>query len=102
VREKNILKRIIKLLPDWVFAIDLTGKVILWNKVMEEITGVKETEIIGKGNFEYSIPFYGFRRPMPVDYVLNPEISYPDDLNIKGETVETETFVPALYNGKGA
>jgi len=29
VREKNILKRIIKLLPDGVFAIDLTGKVIL-------------------------------------------------------------------------
>lgn len=102
MREKNILKRIIRLLPDEVFAIDLTGKVILWNKVMEEITGVKETEIIGKGNFEYSIPFYGFRRPMPVDYVLNPEISYPDDLNIKGETVETETFVPSLYNGKGA
>ena len=49
MREKNILKRIIRLLPDGVFAIDLTGKVILWNKVMEEITEVTETEIIGKG-----------------------------------------------------
>jgi len=100
--KENILKRVIRLLPDGVFAIDLAGKVTIWNKVMEEITGVKETEIIGKNNFEYSIPFYGFRRPMLVDYILNPEISYPDDLKIKGETVETETFAPNLYNGKGA
>ena len=48
--KENILKRIIRLLPDGVFAIDLTGKVILWNKVMEEITGVKETpEFINLG-----------------------------------------------------
>lgn len=100
--KESILKSVIRLLPDGVFVIDLYGRVLLWNRVMEEITGVKENEIIGKGNFEYSLPFYGCRRPMPVDYVLNPEISYPEDLIIKEETVEIETFVPKLYDGKGA
>jgi signal transduction histidine kinase len=34
--KENILKRIIRLLPDGVFAIDLTGKVILWNKIRKQ------------------------------------------------------------------
>ncbi|WP_353685505.1 ATP-binding protein [Thermodesulfovibrio sp. 3462-1] len=100
--KENILKRIIRLLPDGVFVIDLSGKVLVWNRAMEELTGVKEGEIVGKGDFEYAIPFYGFRRPMPVDYVINPDLNYPENLNTKKETVEIETFVPKLYNGKGA
>lgn len=100
--KENILKRIIRLLPDGVFAIDLSGKVILWNRVLEEMTGIDEQDIVGRGNFEYAIPFYGFPRPMPVDYILNPEIAYPDILNKKNECVEIETFLPELYGGKGA
>jgi diguanylate cyclase (GGDEF)-like protein len=33
---------------------------------------VKAEEILGKGDKEYSIPFYGLRRPMLVDIVLKP------------------------------
>lgn len=99
---ENILRRIVRLIPDGVFAIDMTGKVIVWNKVLEEMTGIFEEEIIGKGDFEYSLPFYGYRRPMPVDYVLNPDMIYPEFLNKKADTYEIETFLPALYGGKGA
>jgi PAS domain S-box-containing protein len=53
-----------------VFAIDKTGVVIIWNKAMEQLTGVKSKEMVGKGNREYAIPFFGEPRPMLVDYIV--------------------------------
>ena len=44
--------------------IDREGKVIAWNKAIEDMTGVRAEEMLGKGNYEYAIPFYGERRPM--------------------------------------
>lgn len=59
--------------PDAVLAINHEGKVVIWNKAMEEMTGVKAEEMLGKGDYEYGIPFYGIKRPLMVDVVLNPE-----------------------------
>ena len=64
------LSQIINFLPDATFAIDLDGKVIAWNHAIEEMTGVKVEEMIGKGNYEYGIPFYGIRRPILIDLVF--------------------------------
>jgi len=63
---------IIDFLPDATFAIDKAGKVIIWNRAMEELTGVKAGDILGKGDYEYAIPFYGTRRPILVDQVFEP------------------------------
>ncbi len=52
------LADILAFLPDPVLAIDTTGTVIAWNNAMENLTGVPATEILGKGDHEYSIPFY--------------------------------------------
>jgi PAS domain S-box-containing protein len=64
------LADIINFLPDATFAIDLSGKVIAWNRAMEEMTGVKTGDMLGKGNYEYTIPFYGIRRPILIDLAL--------------------------------
>lgn len=64
------LANIIDFLPDATFAIDLAGKVIIWNLATEEMTGVKASDILDKGDYEYAIPFYGKRRPLLVDLVL--------------------------------
>lgn len=53
-----------------VFAIDKTGIIITWNRAMEQLTGVSSREMVGKGNREYAIPFYGEPRPMLVDYIV--------------------------------
>jgi PAS domain S-box-containing protein len=66
------LADILNLLPDATFAIDLDGKVILWNRSAEEFTGVKAGDILGKGDHEYAIPFYGERRPVLIDLALEP------------------------------
>ena len=67
------LADIIDFLPDATLAIDLKGKVIAWNHAIEEMTGVKAAEILGKGDYEYALPFYGIRRPILVDLVLKPD-----------------------------
>jgi len=36
------------------------------------MTGVKASDMLGKGEYEYALPFYGVRRPILIDLVLKP------------------------------
>jgi PAS domain S-box-containing protein len=67
------LSELFDFLPDATFAIDLEGKVIAWNRAIEEMTGVRAADIIGKGDYEYALPFYGGRRPILIDLVFKPD-----------------------------
>ena len=53
------LMDIIEFLPDATVVIDREKKVIAWNRAMEEMTGVKKRDILGKGDYSYAVPFYG-------------------------------------------
>ena len=64
---------IINFLPDATFAIDLEGKVVAWNRAIEEMTGVKAEDMLGKGDYEYALPFYGVRRPILIDLVFKSD-----------------------------
>ncbi len=96
---------IIDFLPDPTFVIDCKGRVIAWNRAIEEMTGVPKFEILGKGDYAYSIPFYNQPRPIVIDYALGTgegtEACY-SYLHCDGDTFFAEAFSPALYNGKGA
>jgi PAS domain S-box-containing protein len=70
---------IFNFLPDATFAIDLEGRVIVWNRAIEEMTGLKASEIIGKGEQAYSVPFYGTPMPLLLDMVLRPELMKGND-----------------------
>jgi PAS domain S-box-containing protein len=67
------LANIIDFLPDATFVVDKEGRVITWNRSMEEMAGVKSEEMIGKGDYEHAIPFYGEKRPILVDLALTPD-----------------------------
>ena len=67
------LNGIVSFLPDATFAIDKKGRVIAWNRAMESMTGVKADDILGIGDYKYSLPFYGFRQPILIDLVLQPD-----------------------------
>ena len=64
---------IINFLPDATFAINREGIVEVWNKAIEEMTGVTAGDMVGKGDYAYSIPFYGIRRPILIDLVFSDE-----------------------------
>jgi PAS domain S-box-containing protein len=67
------LSDIINFLPDATFAIDRSGLVIAWNRAIEDMTGVPAPDILGKGNYEYAIPFYGSRRKILIDLIFEPD-----------------------------
>ncbi len=66
------VSQIVDFLPDPTFAIDREGRVILWNKAIERLTGIPAAEILGKGNYEHALPVYGRRRPVMADVIVNP------------------------------
>ena len=103
------LLNIIDFLPDATFVIDKDKKVIAWNKAIEEMTGLKKEDILGKGDNIYSVPFYGKKRFMLADYVfLDDKEKYSELKNRyslvekKGNTIFAESFIPAIFKGKGA
>ena len=93
---------IIDFLPDATLVIDQGGKVIAWNRAIEAMTGVKAQDILGKGDYEYALPFYGERRPILIDYIFNDDKEFRAkyaSISRRGETLCGETYVPQLKAG---
>ena len=67
------LSDIIDFLPDATFAINQQRRVIAWNHAIEEMTGIKAPDMLGKGDYEYALPFYGIRRPILIDLVFSSD-----------------------------
>ncbi len=99
------LSQIIEFLPDATFAIDITGRVIAWNKAIEAMTGIPASEMLGRGDYEYALRVYGKRRPVLIDLMLHTELSdqieYPGWYE-EGDTLVAENYVSYLYENKGA
>ena len=96
---------IIEFIPDATFVINKDKKVIAWNRALEEMTGIRKQDIIGKGDYAYSVPFYGKLRPIIIDLIGkdDPETkALYEKYEKHGNNIYAEVFVPRLYNGKGA
>jgi len=110
VAGKNGLARqqlldIIDFLPDATFVIDLNKRVVAWNRAMEELTGVSKADIIGQGDYAYAIPFYGERRPILIDLVVDPDAASEAKyayVQRDGQRLVAEAYVPSVNHGKGA
>jgi PAS domain S-box-containing protein len=73
---RQLFSDIISFLPDATMVIDLEGKVLAWNRALEQLSGIPAAGMIGKENHEYSIWQYGERRPILIDLVLHPDQGY--------------------------
>ncbi len=96
------LMDIIDFLPDATFVIDKNRKVIAWNRAIEEMTGVKKQDIIGKGDYAYGVPFYGEQRPILVDLIYDENADIKSQYRYvekKGDTLFAETAAPFLLGG---
>ncbi len=90
---------VIDFLPLATMVVDRAGRVTAWNRAMEAITGVPASQMLGKGDHEYAIPFYGQRRPILIDLVFAP----PEELEGSYRHVQqrdgilsAEAFIPEL------
>ena len=100
------LDEIIEFLPDPTFVIDADREVIAWNRAIEQMTGIPKEDMIGKGNYEYAIPFYGERRSILIDLAFLPDEEFEkrkyDTVHWSTDTLYGEVYVPKLFGGKGA
>lgn len=87
-------------IPDPTFAIDRSGRVIAWNRAIEELTGIPATEILGKGSYEYALPFFRDRRPMIIDLIFSSDVEIEDlgysAIQWTGNSLSAETTVNEL------
>jgi len=90
--QERKLNDILQLIPDPILVINQRGEVLYWNKAIELLTGVTSDEILGKGNYQYSIPFYGERRKMLIDWVFegDEEIQKNDKITKQAGILRTE------------
>lgn len=99
------LTDIFDFLPEATFVINNNSCVISWNKAMEQLTGIPKEKIIGTGNNSYSIPFYGKKHPMLIDYVIASDMSQfnpPDTIWKERDSLNAEVWSSHINNQKGA
>ncbi len=106
VAARQELLDIIEFFPDATFVIDDERKVIAWNLALERLTGVSKRDMLGKGDFAYSVPFYGARRPVLIDLIGEPhpeaEKLYSHVSKRPDGSISAEVFLPSLNSGRGA
>ena len=97
--DQQLFSSIIEFLPDPTFVIDIHGKVIAWNRSIVDLTNIPANEMLGKGDYEYAVPFYGQKRPILIDYILSKErnlaLHYPD-YHMEGDAVSTEVYLSSF------
>jgi len=96
------LAAILDFLPDATGVIDREGRVTLWNRAMEELTGVKAEDMLGKMNHSYSLPFYGRRQTALIDLLLlsadQRQIEYPF-VKEQNQVLTMERYFPLIKSG---
>ena len=96
------LADIIDFLPIATFVVNRQGRVTAWNREMEALTSVQADDILGKGDYEYALPFYGERRPTLVDLVFAPDeqlAALYGHVRREGDHLSAEAFIPKLGEG---
>jgi signal transduction histidine kinase/ActR/RegA family two-component response regulator len=66
------------------------------------MTGIRAEKMLGKGNYEYALPFYGDRRPIIIDLALHPNREmekYYTSIQRMGDILFGESFTPNLPPG---
>jgi len=105
ISKLNMEKRlndIIDFMPDPTFVMDINGVITSWNRSTEKLTGWKAERLLGKGNYEHAIPFYGQRRPSVSDLILHPDPEWEatyHEFRKEGDEAFVLAYCPGLPEG---
>ncbi|WP_082464576.1 PAS domain-containing hybrid sensor histidine kinase/response regulator [Dethiosulfatarculus sandiegensis] len=96
------LEQLINFLPDPTWVIDKEGRIEAWNLALEILTEIPADQMIGKSDFEHSLPFFRERRPSLLDLALNWDQqaakSY-EQVSKQDETLTGLSYHPHLGDG---
>lgn len=85
-------------LPDPTYVVNPEGQVVMWNRAIEKLTGIRARDIMGKGNYEYAIPFFGCRKAMLIDQA-RPGDQTNEYINVKQKEGQ-KTFFTEFYSAQ--
>jgi PAS domain S-box-containing protein len=100
-----LMANLIDFLPDATFAINRENMVISWNRMMETMTGIPASAILGTEKYAQALARFNEARVPLVDRVLNPDTGQAvadPSLTREGSSLISEFYSPALHDGKGA
>jgi PAS domain S-box-containing protein len=104
-QSQRLVSGIIEFLPDATFVLDRNGRVIVWNRAMETMTGIPAEKMIGSDGYAHAIPFYGTARPLLADLALHWEESGAQKyrrIKRDGDHIMSTAFIPSMNSGKGS
>ncbi|MGQ9581618.1 MAG: EAL domain-containing protein [Armatimonadota bacterium] len=98
---ERFLCRIVECLPVAALTMDTQGRVTIWNKAMERLTGVSASDILGKDGHECATALYGERQPILANTVLSNSAlkgAHYTRFTREGDILSAESFAPRLGN----
>jgi PAS domain S-box-containing protein len=94
-KSEQQLSEILSHLPDPTFVINPQRKIVLWNKAMEEMTGVEAEAVVGKERTFFTPSIFGYSRPILADLIFDPDseeyVKYFQNLLKEEEVLTAET-----------
>ncbi len=96
----------IEFLPDATFVVNATGRIVAWNRAMEEMTGTAKEAMVNRTERAYADVLCGDAVPDLVDLILagvgRGGLTTAHDVDVRGDTLCAERYLPTLRSGAGA
>ncbi len=96
----------IEFLPDATFVVNAAGRVVAWNRAMEDLTGVPKAGMLGRADRAYADALCGDAVPDLVDLILagvgRGGLTTAHEVDIRGDTLCAERHLATLRKGAGA
>jgi PAS domain S-box-containing protein len=107
IDRQNVEKRLndlIDYMPSPTFVMDAREVITAWNPATVEMTGWAAERIVGKGDHENGLPYYGKRRPTVSNLILHPDPKWEGmyhEFRKEGDVIYSLAFCNALPGGGG-
>jgi PAS domain S-box-containing protein len=91
------LHEIVEFLPDPTFIVDRNKNVLGWNKALEEFTGIKKQDMLGKNAVDRMLSISGTYRPLLIDFLNQSNDKLPPIYTAVKKTkdsISAELYLP--------
>ena len=78
----SLIATIIDSLPDAMFALDISGRVIAWNQAMARFSGKTFVEMAGSSDLSLIHFLYGKVHPPLSSFILTPDVSDVSNVSV--------------------
>lgn len=102
INKEHLIKSMTEFMPHPTLGLNEKGEIIIWNKAVENMTLVKAETVMGKGDHENGVPFYGERRMTVPDLILHPDADWEKryvEFRRESDSVFSIAHCPCLPGG---